>query len=655
MERLLGKVGLRLQVGLIGLVGIAIMLTIAVLSFTSMRHQEERQQEMDRSAAANELLSSINVSLLQARRHEKDFLLRSADSYVDKQLKATALASDSVERLPALLPAGEDRGLAQALKDKLAPYRAAFAEVAALKRELGLDENAGLMGTMRGAIHAIEGALKAHDEPAMQVLMLMMRRHEKDFLARHDPKYGDELQKRAAEFTALLQNSPLAEGERADILAKLAAYRASFLAVVAADLKLAETLKRVSESYAALEPVLMTLTDRVTADYGAAKDEIAASRAETAAFLMWLLGGGVAVLGLAALVIGLAIGRPIIGLTRVMGTLAGGDHQVVIPACDMTNELGEMARAVQVFKENAIEVEQLRAEQALQAQRLAEERKRMLNEMADALAGTVGQVVASIHAAAENMQQSSLTLHANAEQTSNRSRKVADAADQAHANVGTVASAADQLSGSISDISRQVSQSSVIAGAAVEEARRTNATVSSLVDAAQKIGEVVNLINDIASQTNLLALNATIEAARAGDAGKGFAVVASEVKNLASQTARATEDISSQVSQIQSVASGAAQAIQGVGGTIAQISGIVNTIAAAVEEQSAATLEIARNVQEASHSTHDVSSTIVDVTAAATETTTIADRVLAAARALLAQSETLSLEVNGFVGRVRMA
>ena len=348
-----------------------------------------------------------------------------------------------------------------------------------------------------------------------------------------------------------------------------------------------------------------------------------------------------------------SITTPISRMTDSMGVLADGNLEVQIPSQDRTDEIGEMAAAVQVFKDNAIEVKRLEEEQKANEERQAREKREMMLKMADDFESSVGGVVNSVSSASTEMQSSATALSATAEETSKQSTTVAAASEQASANVQTVASAAEELSSSISEISRQVAQSTQISATAVAEVEGANEQVQGLADAANKIGEVVALITDIADQTNLLALNATIEAARAGEAGKGFAVVASEVKNLANQTAKATEEISNQIGGIQTATQDAVHAIGSIGGIISQMNEIASTIAAAVEEQGAATQEIARNVEQASQGTAEVSSNISGVQAAAGETGESASQMLGAADELSQQSERLRAEVDRFLNNIR--
>ncbi|UKJ72110.1 globin-coupled sensor protein [Azospirillum brasilense] len=284
-----------------------------------------------------------------------------------------------------------------------------------------------------------------------------------------------------------------------------------------------------------------------------------------------------------------------------------------------------------------------------------ESKRAILNQLADSMEGSVRGIADNTVAASDEMKGNAQRMAQIAAATNRQSLAVAAAAEQASANVQTVAAASEQLTSSIAEISRQVAQSSQVARGAVAEAERTNATVNGLVDAAQRIGAVLQLINSIAGQTNLLALNATIEAARAGEAGKGFAVVAQEVKNLANQTAKATEDISIQIASIQEVARGSAEALSGIGATIGSINDIVITVSAAVEQQTAATQEIVRNVQEAARGTRSVTDTIGAVTSGASETGSLAEEVLGSAGNLHRESDRLRESVDLFMQRIRAA
>ncbi|HYM33537.1 MAG TPA: methyl-accepting chemotaxis protein [Candidatus Cybelea sp.] len=394
--------------------------------------------------------------------------------------------------------------------------------------------------------------------------------------------------------------------------------------------------------------------------------------------------------------------RQLTQLGDVMRKLAAGDKGVTIVALKNTDEIGDMARAVEVFKQNALENERLQDErrraeaetrkreeaqrqaedqrraeearrerEALEAKREEEQRRHHENEqheraaseqrrqersqLAESFEATVKGVVDTVSAAAGDMQSTASSMAATAEETSRQSAAVAAASAQATTNAHSVAVATKELSTSVSEIGRQVAQSTRIAEKAVEEAMRTNTTVKGLAEAAQRIGQVVEMINSIAGQTNLLALNATIEAARAGEAGKGFAVVASEVKSLANQTAKATEEIGAQISGMQKVTGETVKAIEAIGATIREISQIASSIATAVEQQGAATQEIARNVAQTAAGTQEVSSNISSVTQAAGETGEAANLVLRSAGDLAKQSDLLRAEVDKFVRQIRAA
>ena len=366
-------------------------------------------------------------------------------------------------------------------------------------------------------------------------------------------------------------------------------------------------------------------------------------------------------LGIAALVLGVSmagviafgITDPIHRMARAMGKLAGGDLGTEVPALDFKDEVGEMAQAVEVFKENAQRVRQMEAEQHLAEERAAEEKRRLMNHLADSFQSSVGHVVETVSSAATELQATAQTMAAIAEETERQSEAVTVASEQASANVQTVASAAEELSSSISEIGRQVQHSSEITSRAAEKAATTHEVMKGLSTSASQIGDVVNMITDIAEQTNLLALNATIEAARAGDAGKGFAVVANEVKNLASQTGRATEEISRQIASVQLETQHAVAAIDEIVGIIEDINQVAASIASAVEQQNAATREIARNVEQAAAGTGEVSSNIQGVSQAAGEAGAASEQVVAASQELAQNAAILQQEVTSFVSRVR--
>jgi methyl-accepting chemotaxis protein len=427
-----------------------------------------------------------------------------------------------------------------------------------------------------------------------------------------------------------------AEGRRAEALALL---RRDFHAQV-------EELRAVNRR---LTEQLLQLTE------GRAQ-EVSASVAEEIRLatvgvgLTFALALALAVWGMLALV-----SWPVSRLAAATQAIAGGDHAAEVPATRRGDELGAMARALQGFAAGLTEAERMRAAQA-EAKGAAEaERRAALSRLAGELEAQVGGAVETIAAAAAELSTAATSLVSIAERSAGRAAEVSADTAEANGNVGTVAAATEQLAASVAEIARQVGESSGVAKEAVAQAERSNATVANLHEASQKIGEVLRLIGDIASQTNLLALNATIEAARAGEAGKGFAVVASEVKNLAGQTARATEGIAAQIQAMQGATDGAVQEIQAIRATILRMGDIATAIAAAVEEQDAATRDIARSIQGAAGGTGRIATRIEEVRAAAGETGGAASQVKATSGELASQSELLRGKVAEVLAGLRAA
>ena len=350
-----------------------------------------------------------------------------------------------------------------------------------------------------------------------------------------------------------------------------------------------------------------------------------------------------------------AMSQPIARLKAAMEKLANNDLGTDVPGTERRDEIGDMAKTVEVFKSNGIEIVRIKKVQEENERLAAEQRRRDMMDLANQFEAAVGEIVEAVSSASTELEASASTLTATAERAQKVTTMVAAASEEASTNVQSVASATEELSSSVNEISRQVQESARMAHSAVDQARATNDRFGELSKAAARIGDVVELINTIAGQTNLLALNATIEAARAGEAGRGFAVVASEVKALAEQTAKATGEIGQQISGIQAATQESVGAIKEIGGTIEKLSEISATIASAVEEQGAATQEISRNVQQAARGTQQVSNNINDVQRGASETGSASSQVLSAAQMLSGDSNRLKLEVGKFLNTVRAA
>ncbi|RUQ76155.1 methyl-accepting chemotaxis protein [Azospirillum doebereinerae] len=410
---------------------------------------------------------------------------------------------------------------------------------------------------------------------------------------------------------------------------------------------MAENRQLIQDTIAAIRS---SQEQAMAGSHAAAMEDVVSTRQTMIAISLISLAIGAAI----SLALTRGITRPVNAMTDAMGRLAGGDTTVEVPAHGRRDEIGAMAAAVVVFKANAIERLRIEAEQ--DAERTVKERRTAeMDRLVKGFDATVSRVLGNVASSATELSHTAGSMATLAERTNLQSTASAAAAEQTTANVQTVAAATEEMAASIQEIGRQISQSTAITTQATRQAQETTEQVRGLALATDRIGEVVKLIQDIASQTNLLALNATIEAARAGEAGKGFAVVASEVKQLANQTAKATEEIAQHIAGVQGATQATVSAIDGIGQTITTINQITSTIAAAVEEQNATTGEIARNVQQAAQGTQDVSTNVAQVNQAATQTGTAAAQVLDASNALSRQAETLRHEVETFLADVRAA
>jgi methyl-accepting chemotaxis protein len=662
------KLGVKLGLGFVVMLSISLMLVAN--DQRSMSHSEESFDEFGRIATSSFFVADVESGLLNAAVSMRDYLLSPTSENLEKLNNNRQTFQDALKTARSAVTHPERARILTEMSDTRDKYDNSLVKAAAstnAQMRMVNEEMAPLGVAIRQALSdtnvLAEKAGKfelSTDLGQINESFLLARLTVYKFLESNNPDDQKRIFEEVKKAEESLKHALTASNEASfdqrltSIGAEIPKYRAL------AD-KLMDTTVQRNQAVAEagrLRRVLMDQIDEVTksqkADQARLKQQ-AADSFDTARLLGW---SGLAL----ALVIGafcaFGLTRTIAGavqaMTKAMQALAQGDTKAEIPARGRGDEIGSMAAAVQVFKDNAIERIRLEAQQAAEIE-AKEKRTRAIEQLIGDFDGQMASILRTVSSAATELDSTAQSMAATAEETSRQATASAGAAEQTSANVQTVASAAEQMTGSLLEISRQVSRSTGIANDAVNQAGQTDATVQGLAQAAQKINDVVELISTIAGQTNLLALNATIEAARAGEHGKGFAVVASEVKNLASQTAKATQDITAQIASIQEETNGAVTAIRGIGGTIRQMNEITTTIAAAVEEQNAATAEISRNVAQAAAGTQEVSLNVGQVMEASAQTGSAATQVLGAAGELSQQAEMLRAEVERFLAGIRAA
>ena len=642
-----------LSISMMALIG---FISVGIIYYQSIVTQTGIQKTKDMALANDESVSHLKIALLEIRREEKNFYLRKDMKHVKLHTKIASEVFSILNEIKVTQTDSKDRALTDKVRSVFVKYHTSFKDAVESMQQYGLNYKEGQQGAMRKPMREIEQVLKQYNNLELENTLLLLTRYAKNFQISYDKKSVNMYAKTRKEFNALLVGSDMEEDAKKKIRSKVDAYAAAFKSLVRLAHKKENYDRTMRDVYTTeMEPKLQLLEKKSVAREQKESEAYARSVVSTFNTIILTVAG----IALSVAVVGFLIGRsisiPIGRMTSTMEVLANGNLKADIPAQEYTNEIGKMAKAVGILKENSLEAEKLRADQEVIKKQAEEERRKAMLELADSFEEKVGGFINGITLAATELQTTAEDMSAAAEETSIQSGMVAAASEEATANVQTVASATEQLSASIKEIQDRVGDSNKMVGQTFDQATTTNAKVKDLAIAAEKIGTVVSLINDIASQTNLLALNATIEAARAGDAGKGFAVVASEVKTLAGQTAKATDEIATHIRGIQEATGASVTAIGSISQTIEDVKKTSIAISAAVEEQGAATQEIARNVSETATGTKEVSSNIVNVSEAAQRTGIAATQVLSAAGELSKNGENLRTQVDAFLKEVRMA
>ena len=647
------------RIELIGVIAVLGTLLAAFIQYLGTQQMSTQQRRLEQANSLTVLVASIDNQLLEARRIEKDFVIRK-----DKALLAQH--SSMVERVEAAVSklsdqVGSSEGVKELVDDKnkllesVARYAKAFKWMAQTEQELGLNKDEGLRASFRKGAAALEKETIDTKSEALMIEMLQMRRQEKNFLLRARSEDAAAFEASLQRFQTKLRMAILDDDKRIDISTLVNNYSTEVKVYIQRHARFTQESSAVSATYAVVNKQLEDVEAKVNAVVVDQRLQVLTAGETSQKIFLWFTAIILASVALATFFVARSVIKPLSGLQSAMQTLASGDLHATISQVNRRDEIGTMAKAVDQFRKGLVETEALRKQQSEREATEGLERRGLLGSVAADFESKVGEIIASVSSAVEHVNMAAANLSTTMEETSAQAQSGAQASEEASLGTAAVAAATQQVSMSIESVAQNIERSTLIASKAVSDAERMSGSMRQLSESMVNVTAIIDMIGNVAGQTNLLALNATIESARAGEHGRGFAVVASEVKNLAAKTAQATDEITKRIADMRHLIVDASTAAGNIGGTIDEMQLLADSIATAMTEQSVAARSIAENTGKASLSADTARDGVEQMVRTAMETSTSGQQLSETSAAMQRETEVLRNEVSSFLTTLRAA